>query len=367
MPAGRPPRFSYEDVAQGCAELDARGMLSANNLLTHLGGGSKLTLLRHYNRWLDERRAATVRPVDELLSESLRAALVRELDITRTAAQADLKKQLAAVQEQLTTALAGLESAEEDNATREEAMTAAAAAAAARETTLKQALAEAHGRAEALTAQVATLEQKFARELEGAERARVEAAKALNRLEIAEDARQHLESHNTQLLADLKAAHTAAHAADKQAAVAQEKANGLAQQLEGAQREIEASKQARVELQTALADAEKRAGEAERSLAVCANESKSLTARLDAEAKARAASDASLANTQALLTASERAVAEGRKQLDDVRRETAETKHQADQAAAEAKRQAAESNKQLGAAQQRIESLEKLVGSAKRT
>ena len=189
---GRPARFSYDDIAQACDVLDGRGILSADNVLTHLGGGSKTTILRHYNAWLAARRAAATRPLTDVASEAFREALVRELDTAAARAREAQAGQLAEMQEQLQTALTHLHQAEEAHATTHEGLLAACDTAEARARELEQTAAIAEAQTQSLREHNRTLESRLAQLAETSEGARTGLLRAESKVEALQQTTQEL-------------------------------------------------------------------------------------------------------------------------------------------------------------------------------
>jgi chromosome segregation ATPase len=238
--AGRPPLVTYEDVARVCADLDARGLCTIENVHRQLGGvGSRTTVHKHYQAWRNQLRAAAAQPFNATFSEGLRLALAREIETQTSNARAELEGKVADLEEQLQSALGNLQEAEELASSLGQRLDAATAAA---EDTARQhgeALAERQGRIDELEAQVQTLDDKLTREVQSAESARLEAAKAHNQLEIAKQDVTHFSSQHEQLLAEVTRLQGEAADADKRAAVAAANEQHHKDKLTAVQKELQ--------------------------------------------------------------------------------------------------------------------------------
>jgi chromosome segregation ATPase len=348
---GRPSLISYEEVAAVCADLDSRGLCTVENVHRQLGDrGSRTTVHRHYQAWRQQLRAAAAQPFNATFSEGLRAALVREIETATAAARSELDARIADLEEQVRSALSNLDAAEHANEALRDQAAADARDAQTKDEAARQAQAELQGRAEELEKRIRMLEESLAREVKTAEAARMEAAKAMIKLEVSEDSRKHLEAHNGELLADVKRLQGALGVAEQRAAVAEEKAQSKAEQLTHAQREAESTRKVASELQTTLHTTEKRAADAERELAVCASERKALQARItEGEGRIKTLGDE---------------VADQKQQAAEVAaklRETSERLEASEAASKRAEARQEDLNRQLGAAQQRVAQLEQAL------
>jgi chromosome segregation ATPase len=251
---GRPARFSFEEVANACVHLDGRGMLSADNIITHLGGGSKLTILRHYNAWLDSRRAATARPL-EMFSADLRAALAREWEKVSDEARSDLQDRLTQLDEQLRAALNSLEKAEEGNDHLKMQLTQDREAAAAQERDRGQEVAASQAQAAALQGQVEKLSEKLEREIAGSENARLDAAQARNKLETTEKSLQTFTQQHDSLMTDQKVLQKQLGETQRRADLSEERLSSREREAAAAKAAFEDEKGRRQAVEEALAAA----------------------------------------------------------------------------------------------------------------
>jgi colicin import membrane protein len=235
---------TYETVAQACEALSAEGKRpSVRAILAQLGGGSPNAVLDHQRQWKAGR--PTVKSADIQVDPRIGLIVAEQIAQAVAAARADIEAQLAeSEQDAETVGKAGREAEERASALAEELEAAKAKLQAMAgqidqlNADAEKVKAEAGERVKAAEERacdgIAKAEDEARREREAREAAQMQMAKAELRLE----ALPRLEAEIDQMRAEIAQERKARQAAEQGAAVAVEKASGLAERLTEAKARI---------------------------------------------------------------------------------------------------------------------------------
>lgn len=285
------PTVTYEEVASCCARLEEDGQkLSVRRIQSEVGGGSNSTILAHFQRWLEEQRRLKegARVGDDLISPTLRAALVEEITRQQGAARESADRQLQEIRDLYCAASDALRKAEGRLEDTETQLETERRQWSERARELERDLAAFKARAEQGNQQAAALQQRFDTERREAERARLEAAEMRLQTGNSVEAIKSLREAKRELRSALDAQQSRASAAEQRAAVADAKAEAARSRLDELSAEVVELKSEAKELRSALEQAQAAAGQAEKSAEVARRDAEIANARRGlAEATAR--------------------------------------------------------------------------------
>ena len=280
MPSTPREPITYDAVAQICSTLTQDGNRPTVRRVQSEVGGSNTTILNHLRRWQDTQRAAGAQSTkDNPFTESLRAALLAwgeertaQLREQSDGRIAELEELYAAAQDGWEQAEARIGVLEEQVQVGEVQGRAANLQAEADLQKLEQRLAVAEARAEGAESLLGELQDRLAREQQGAESHAVAAAESRIKAETAVGRAAALAAENETLRAEHKTL-TRTHAeAEQRAAVAEERARNRDEQLAELRRNLEAQAQRSTESQDNALTAARELAAAQRELLVCQNE-----------------------------------------------------------------------------------------------
>ena len=187
----------YEQVAAVCEALVAASDKVTVRRVQAEVGGSNTTILNHLRRWQDTQRAAAVAgPVDGILTDQVRAALVTWAKTRESEARADAERRAVELDELYVAAKEGWEMAESRITALEAELLAERERGATTARESAEALAAAEGHAAAADKQIAQLQEHVATEQKNAETSRMAAAEARIKADAAAEAVRTLGKEN---------------------------------------------------------------------------------------------------------------------------------------------------------------------------